>query len=121
MSPSVSAELENASTQASKLYVRVDEHGVLRVGNTRVMLDSIVAGFMQGHSAETIQQQYPSVSLEEVYGAIAWYLAHVDEVSQYLTRQHAVWSDGREEAAKRPSPVVQRLRALQKSQSSQLS
>ena len=113
-----STELEQACTQAPKLYVRVDEHGVLRAGNTRVMLDSVVAGFTQGHSAETIQQQYPSLSLEEVYGAIAWYLAHGDEASQYLTRQHAAWSAGREEAAKRPSPVVQRLRALQKLQGS---
>ncbi len=43
--------------QAAKTYVRRDEHGVLRVGGTRVMLDSVVAGFDQGHSAETIAQQ----------------------------------------------------------------
>jgi hypothetical protein len=40
-------------------YVRVDAHGVMRIGNSRVMLDSIVAGFEQGHSPETLQQQYP--------------------------------------------------------------
>ncbi len=38
-------------------YVPCDEQGVMRVGHTRVMLDSIVAGFEQGHSPETIQQQ----------------------------------------------------------------
>ena len=47
-------------------YVRKDDHGVLRVGETRVMLDSVVAGFHQGHSAETIAQQYPALTLEEV-------------------------------------------------------
>ncbi len=50
------------------------------------MLDSIVASFEQGYSAETIQQQYPALSLEEVYGAIAWYPANAGEVSQYLEK-----------------------------------
>jgi hypothetical protein len=53
-----------------KQYVRVDEQGVMRVGTTRVMLDALVAGFEQGHAPETIQQQFPALSLEEVYGAI---------------------------------------------------
>jgi uncharacterized protein (DUF433 family) len=53
-----------------KSYVRVDEHGVLRVSDTRVMLDSVIAAFQQGHSPETIRQQYPALSLEEVYGSI---------------------------------------------------
>ncbi len=49
-------------------YVREDAHGVLRIGGGRVMLDSVVAAFEQGHSPETIRAQYPSLSLEEVYG-----------------------------------------------------
>ena len=104
---------EQSAVQSPKVYVRVDESGVMRVGASRVMLDSIVASFEQGHSAETIQQQYPSLSLEEVYGAIAWYLAHADEVAQYLQRQQAVWDQWRAKAAEQPSPVIQRLRALQ--------
>ncbi len=69
---------------AEKQYVRLDEHGALRVGHSRVMLDSIAARFAQGHSPETWQQQYPTLSLEEVYGAITYYLAHMDEVYAYL-------------------------------------
>ncbi len=83
-----------------KRYVRVDEHGVMRVGNTRVMLDSIVAGFEQGHSPETIQQQFPALSLEEVYGAITYYLACRDDVQAYLKRQDALWEKLRAEAEK---------------------
>ena len=63
-----------------KPYVHTDEHGVLRVGATRVMLDAVIAAFQQGHSPETIRQQYPALSLEEVYGSIAYFLAHLDEV-----------------------------------------
>jgi uncharacterized protein (DUF433 family) len=95
---------------ATKPYVSQDDHGVFRVGNTRVMLDSIVAAFHQGHSAETIAQQYPALSLEEVYGAIAYYLANQHEVNQYLRRQDEVWKQEREKANAVPSPVVQRLR-----------
>jgi uncharacterized protein (DUF433 family) len=104
---------EQSVVQSPKTYVRVDESGVMRVGTSRVMFDSIMASFEQGHSAETIQQQYPALSLEEVYGAIAWYLAHADEVAQYLQRQQAIWDQWRTKAAEQPSPVIQRLRALQ--------
>jgi uncharacterized protein (DUF433 family) len=93
-------------------YVRVDEHGGMRIGHSRVMLDSIVAGFQQGHSPGTLQQQYPTLSLEEVYGAIAYYLAHTDEVHTYLKRQDELWEAWRTKSATRSSPVVQRLRAL---------
>ena len=57
--------------QAPKIYVHLDEHQVLRVAHTGVMLDSLLASFQQGYSAEAIQQQYPALTLEEVYGAIA--------------------------------------------------
>jgi uncharacterized protein (DUF433 family) len=50
--------------------VHVDEHGVMRVSNSRVMLDAVVAGFEQGHAPKTIQQQFPTLNLAEVYGAI---------------------------------------------------
>jgi uncharacterized protein (DUF433 family) len=97
--------------QTPKSYVRQDEHGVMRVAQTRVMLDSVVAAFQQGHSAETIQQQYPGLTLEEVYGAIAYYLANKDEVDEYLRRQGEVWKQEREKASEHASDVVQRLRS----------
>jgi uncharacterized protein (DUF433 family) len=95
-------------------YVRADEHGVLRVGSSRVMLDSVVAGFHQGHSPETIRQQYPALSLEEVYGAITYYLAHLDEVNAYLQRQDDLWKEWRAKSEERPSPAAERLRTLRR-------
>jgi uncharacterized protein (DUF433 family) len=97
---------------AERQYVRVDEHGVMRIGNSRAMLDAIVAGFEHGHSPETLQQQYPALSLEEVYGAITYYLAHRDEVHTYLTQQDRLWEAWRARSAVRSHPVVERLRAL---------
>jgi uncharacterized protein (DUF433 family) len=97
-----------------KSYVRIDDHGVYRVGDTRVMLDSVVAAFHQGHSPETIQQQYPALSLEAVYGSIAYYLAHASEVDAYLKRQDAEWEKARARAEAKSSAVVERLRAVRK-------
>jgi len=84
----------------------------MRVANTRVMLDSVVAAFEQGHSAETIRQQYPTLSLEEVYGAITYYLAYTDEVQQYLRRQEGVWNQWRTKAQPQSNPTIQRLQAM---------
>lgn len=95
----------------SKLYVIEDEYGALRVGGTRVMLDSVVAAFEQGHSPEAMVQQYPSLSLEVVYGAITWYLANREKAERYLTRQDERWEYWRQKANQTANPVVQRLRS----------
>ena len=56
------------------------------IEGTRVSLDSIVHAFHAGDSAETIAQSFPVLGLEQVYGAIAFYLAHRAEVDVYLGR-----------------------------------
>src|SRR5262249_22097934 len=103
---------EKVPISEEKTYVRADGNGALRVGGTRVMLDSVLAAFGQGHSPDTIRQQYPALSLEEVYGSIAHYLAHRDDVDAYLQRQDAVWKEWQAWCEEQPSPVVERLRAL---------
>ena len=99
---------------SSKRYIEPDSQGVLRVGSLGASLDSVVIAFQEGHSPETIQQLYPALSLEEVYGAVAYYLANRNEVDQYLKRQEQLWEQARQDTAQNPSPVVQRLRALSK-------
>jgi uncharacterized protein (DUF433 family) len=93
-------------TDMSKQYVRTDEHGVMRVGETRISIDSVMAGFLRGDAPESIQRQYPGLSLEQVYGAITYYLAHKDEVDAYLARQDKIWEDFRRECDRNPPPVV---------------
>ncbi len=56
------------------------------MGSPGVSLDSVVIAFQEGQSPETIQQLYSALSLEEVYGAVAYYLANRNEVDQYLQR-----------------------------------
>ncbi|HVR11675.1 MAG TPA: DUF433 domain-containing protein [Thermoanaerobaculia bacterium] len=54
------------------------------VNDTRVSLDSIVYAFLNGQTAEGIAQSFPLLTLEQVYGAIAFYLAHRAEIDAYL-------------------------------------
>ena len=96
----------------SKTYVQEDAHGALRVGASDVSLDSVVIAYQQGHSAESIQQLYPLVSLEEVHGTIAFYLANQTEVHRYLDKQRKLWNDLKAKSDQAPSPVVERLRKL---------
>jgi len=66
-----------------KEYVKKID-GVHRVGDTRVSLDSLVYLFREGMSAESMVESYPALTLEEVHGAIAFYLANENEIDAYL-------------------------------------
>lgn len=63
-------------------YVEQRE-GVYVVAGTRVSLDSIVYAFVSGQSAEAIALAFPVLNLEQVYGAIAFCLAHRGDVDRY--------------------------------------
>ena len=67
-----------------KEYVRKAE-GAYRIADTRVSLESLVYLFHEGMSAESMVESYPSLTLEQVYGALAFYLANQKEIDAYLT------------------------------------
>ena len=77
-----------------------DADGALRVGGTRVTLDTLVAVFKAGATAEEIVQRYPSLDLGDVYAVIGYYLHHRREVEAYLghRREHAGAARCRQEA-----------------------
>jgi uncharacterized protein (DUF433 family) len=66
-----------------KAYVTKVE-GAYRVGDTRVSLDSLVYLFREGMSAESMVESYPALTLEQVHGALAFYLANQREIDAYL-------------------------------------
>src|SRR5262245_3501282 len=96
-------------------YVELRD-GVYRVGNTRVALDSIIYAYHRGASPESLQRSFPSLTLEQIHGALAFYLSHKQVVDEYLVQseiefeklqssareEHADWYDrmrrAREEA-----------------------
>jgi uncharacterized protein (DUF433 family) len=66
-----------------KEYIRIVE-GAYRVGDTRVSLDSLVYLFREGMSAESMVESYPALTLEQVHGALAFYLGNQKEIDRYL-------------------------------------
>src|ERR1700749_3225200 len=77
-------------------------NGGFYVAGTRVSLDSIVYSFKAGDSPETIRHNFSSLTLEQVYGAIAFYLAHEQEIDANIRRG--------EEELQRPGPPLSESR-----------
>jgi uncharacterized protein (DUF433 family) len=73
----------------TKAYLEQREGGYFATG-TRVSLDSVVYAFLRGESPEGIADSWPPLTLEQVFGALSFYLANRESVDQYL-------SDGKQE------------------------
>ncbi len=89
-----------------------DVDGVVRMGGTRVTLDTVVAAFSEGTTAEGIVEQYPSLRLADVYSVIGYVLSHSAEVEGYLTDRRKLSDEVRRENEKRFDPGGIRDRLL---------
>jgi uncharacterized protein (DUF433 family) len=69
--------------------LRVDEAGTIRVSNTHITLDVFIADHRRGMSAEQIVEQLDTLTLADMYGALAYYYRHKDELDVYLERRRA--------------------------------
>ena len=65
--------------------VRHDAAGMLRVGNTRVTLDTIVNAYEAGATVLDICLDYDAVTLSEISAAIDFYLHHKQVLEPYFT------------------------------------
>jgi uncharacterized protein (DUF433 family) len=89
-----------------------DASGVFRVGCSRVTLDSVVSTFRDGATAEEIAEQYPAISLGQVYAVIAYYLAHTAEVDNYLRTREQRSAEVRQANERLFDPTGLRARLL---------
>lgn len=90
------------------MYVEtVDD--VYRLVGTRVSLDSIVQAFWRGQTAEAIAQSFPVLTLEQVYGALTFYLAHRSEVDAYVKRADKELDEERQAAQEQDPMFYQKL------------
>lgn len=94
----------------------MDSDGVMRVGKTRVTLDTVIAAFREGATPETIAQQYPALALADVYAVISYYLNHRPEVHAYLQQREQVAIQIRDENEARFDPDGIRERLLARRQ-----
>ena len=70
-----------------------DKDGVLRVGGTRVRLDTLIFAFQNGCTPEEVSLKYPSLKLQDVYAVITYYLTHRDEIEAYLDKRQRLIED----------------------------
>lgn len=98
------------ATETVPLVIDVD--GVIRVGKTRVTLDTVISAFLDGATAEEIIHQYPSLDLADVYSVIAYYLRRRTEIEAYLQRRREQAKKIRQQNESRFDPTGIRERLL---------
>lgn len=74
-----------ATAPSLSVPIMTDIDGVIRVGGTRVRLDTVVYAYNEGANPEEIVEQYPSLHLADVYAVISYYLQNRIEVEVYLS------------------------------------
>jgi len=95
-----------------KTYVSVIDD-VYRITGTRVSLDPIVYDYLSGLSPESIADNFDSLSLEQVYGAITFYLSHRDEVDKQLMSNRAKFDALRRKARESHPLLYRKLEEMQ--------
>ena len=100
------------SSVTENILLRTDSSGVVRVGNTRVTLDTVISAFRDGATAEEIVQQYPSLNLADVYYVIGYYLRRTSEVDAYLQKRQRDVEASRNQNESRFDPSSVRARLL---------
>jgi uncharacterized protein (DUF433 family) len=98
----------SATIITTKQYID-DREGCYRIIGKRVSLDSIVYAFLAGQSPESIVQSFPVLTLEEVYGAIAFYLANRTAIDTYLAEGEKLFENLRQQAKENNSLLYQKL------------
>ncbi|MDQ3132892.1 MAG: DUF433 domain-containing protein [Acidobacteriota bacterium] len=92
------------------------EAGVLRIGDSRVSLDTVIIAFGQGTTPEQIVEDYDSLELAEVYAVISYYLKNRDEVETYLARRKVERETLRRQIESRSNPKGIREKLLSRRQ-----
>jgi uncharacterized protein (DUF433 family) len=90
-------------------YVARNDAGTLTVVGSRVSLASIVYAWWRGETAESMVQAFPSLSLEQVHGAIAYYLRNRDAVDREIEGQEQCSEELRSEAEEATRELRERL------------
>ena len=103
-----------------KEYV-IQRDGGYYIGDSRISLDSVTYAFKRGASPESIQRSFPLLTLEEVYGAIAFYLSHQQEVDLYLKEGEAEFEELRQKSRKANPELHEKLDEARKNLQTQRS
>jgi len=79
------------------------------IKGTRVSLDSVVYAFLRGESPEGIAESFPALGLEQIFGALAFYMANRDLVDRYLAEGQREFEILRQEARQKHPALYAKL------------
>ncbi|MBW4694032.1 MAG: DUF433 domain-containing protein [Lyngbya sp. HA4199-MV5] len=96
----------------TKQYIEQRDKGYW-IEETRISLDSVVYSFLNGESPESIARNFPLLSLEQVYGAITFYLANRELVDAYLEEGEAEFRRLQESCREKSPLLYQKLKVAQ--------
>ena len=71
-------------TTPGYLPIQTGADGVARIRGTRIPLETIIAAFSEGATAEEIAQQYTTLNLADIYTVLGYYLRNPSAVETYL-------------------------------------
>ncbi|MDF0551790.1 DUF433 domain-containing protein [Kamptonema sp. UHCC 0994] len=92
----------------NKQYVEQYE-GSYRIVGSRISLDSVVYQFLIGTPPEEIVENFPLLTIEQVYGAIAFYLGNREAIDSYLKEGEAEFEEVRQSFRKKNPLLYQKL------------
>jgi uncharacterized protein (DUF433 family) len=101
--------------EKEKIPLAKDADGVIRVSGTRIALESVIAAFQEGATAQEIGQQYPSLPLADVYAVIGYYLKHRSSLDVYLRGRDSKRAEVQQKNESRFNPRAIRERILGRS------
>ncbi len=89
----------------------------IRLKGSRIGIESVLYEYVyREQTPNTIKNRFPSLTLEQIYATILYYLHNQTEVDAYLVDWLAWSKQVREDQDLNPPPVVVRLRALKAEQ-----
>jgi uncharacterized protein (DUF433 family) len=94
--------------QADPLPLTRDEHGSIRIRNTRVLLELVIRAYKDGASAEEIVRRFDTLEIADVHAVLAHYLRHRAEVEEYLGRRDAEAQELRKQIEEAMPPRISR-------------
>jgi uncharacterized protein (DUF433 family) len=92
----------------AKDYIE-ERSGTYFIAGTRVSLDSVAHAFLRGESPEGIAESFPALTLEQILGSLAFYLANRDQIDQYLRQGTEDFKRLRQEALQSRPGLCARL------------
>ncbi len=93
----------------------------IRLKGTRIGIETILYEYIdRSRTPEEIAQTYPSLTLEQVYATILYYLKNKETISNYLKNWIEHGHKMREQQRLNPPPVSEKLRQLRAARQAQI-